>query len=138
MIVITSNVERQLPAPFLRRCVFYHIEFPDHKRLRDIVKLRFPEHQPLFLDKVVSIFEHARDIPELIKQPSTAELLNWTGALALFERAHVQATIADFEEQLNDRGQARGKLRWSDLPAVGCLFKLKDDLDKEARYAGSA
>ena len=26
-IVITSNVERQLPDPFLRRCVFYHIRF---------------------------------------------------------------------------------------------------------------
>lgn len=28
MVIITSNVERQLPDPFLRRCVFFHIPFP--------------------------------------------------------------------------------------------------------------
>src|SRR5262245_55201544 len=28
MVVITSNSEKQLPEPFLRRCVYHHIEFP--------------------------------------------------------------------------------------------------------------
>ena len=28
LVIITSNQERQLPDPFLRRCVFFHIPFP--------------------------------------------------------------------------------------------------------------
>jgi MoxR-like ATPase len=40
IVVVTSNSERQLPLPFLRRCVFHHIEFPDAAKLRSIVKER--------------------------------------------------------------------------------------------------
>jgi len=28
-VIITSNNEKELPDAFLRRCVFYFIEFPD-------------------------------------------------------------------------------------------------------------
>lgn len=38
LVIITSNVERQLPDAFLRRCVFYHIPFPQIAVLRDIVQ----------------------------------------------------------------------------------------------------
>ena len=37
LVIITSNVERQLPDAFLRRCVFFHIDFPDRGRLTDIL-----------------------------------------------------------------------------------------------------
>ncbi|MBL9005224.1 MAG: AAA family ATPase [Myxococcales bacterium] len=37
LVIITSNVERQLPDAFLRRCVFFHIEFPDRTRLTAIL-----------------------------------------------------------------------------------------------------
>ena len=37
IVVITSNSERQLPDPFLRRCIFHHIEFPSADRLRGIL-----------------------------------------------------------------------------------------------------
>lgn len=37
LVIITSNVERQLPDAFLRRCVFFHIEFPDRTRLTEIL-----------------------------------------------------------------------------------------------------
>ena len=38
LVIITSNVERQLPEAFLRRCVFYHIPFPKTVTLREIVR----------------------------------------------------------------------------------------------------
>ena len=31
IVVITSNSERRLPEPFLRRCIFHHIDFTDDK-----------------------------------------------------------------------------------------------------------
>ena len=31
IVVITSNSEKSLPDPFLRRCIYYHIPFPEHR-----------------------------------------------------------------------------------------------------------
>ena len=41
VLVLSSNSEKQLPDAFLRRCVFYHIEFPDTKQLAAIIDRRF-------------------------------------------------------------------------------------------------
>jgi MoxR-like ATPase len=38
IIVITSNEERQLPDPFLRRCIFHEIAFPDEATLAKIIE----------------------------------------------------------------------------------------------------
>ncbi len=40
IVVITSNVERRLPGPFLRRCVFHHIELTE-ELVRHAVAARF-------------------------------------------------------------------------------------------------
>ena len=40
VVIITSNSERQLPDPFLRRCVFHRIEFPSADRLQAILRQR--------------------------------------------------------------------------------------------------
>lgn len=131
VVVITSNVERQLPDPFLRRCVFYHIPAPDKQRLRDIVRARFPGEQPLQLDILVDIYVSAREIPDLVKKPSTAELLAWVGALArTFNARDVRTAIAGFHGALAEKGVLRhATLRWPSLPAAACLFKLREDLD---------
>lgn len=41
LVLITSNSERNLPDPFLRRCVYYHIEFPKREALIRILKGKF-------------------------------------------------------------------------------------------------
>lgn len=38
LVVITTNNERELPKPFLRRCVFLTLEPPDETRLREIAR----------------------------------------------------------------------------------------------------
>jgi len=86
VLVITSNSEKNLPAPFLRRCVYYNIEFPkDSARLHDIVASRIEklrgENTPL-LDGALQLFEILRrDATGLTKKPATAELLDWMLAL---------------------------------------------------------
>ena len=35
LVIMTSNSEKNLPEPFLRRCIYFHIEFPSHAQLRD-------------------------------------------------------------------------------------------------------
>lgn len=40
VVIITSNSEKNLPDPFLRRCVYYHIEFPNEAALQKILRVR--------------------------------------------------------------------------------------------------
>ena len=40
VVVITSNSERQLPDPFLRRCIFHRLDFPSGERLQAILRER--------------------------------------------------------------------------------------------------
>jgi MoxR-like ATPase len=142
IIVITSNVERQLPDAFLRRCVFYHIGFPDKDRLTQILRERrkdntqqaaqsgvrhLPSEEP-YLDHVV-LFRALRDQPGLHKKPSTAELLAWVDVLeATYEPGDLLARLKVLR---GDIDPTTGKLqthKWSDLPALSCLIKLREDL----------
>ncbi len=87
ILVITSNSEKNLPAAFLRRCVFYHIEFPEPKDLRQIVINRFkdndtvePEFSEDFLNAAEKHFYEIRKM-DLKKIPATAEYLAWISIL---------------------------------------------------------
>jgi MoxR-like ATPase len=84
VVVFTSNSEKNLPDAFLRRCVFYHIPFPDRVRLREIVARRLPpdaRFSPALVDHAITHFERIRELG-LRKKPSTAELLAWVRVLA--------------------------------------------------------
>lgn len=80
VLVITSNSEKNLPAAFLRRCVYYHIPFPKD-RLEQIVAARLLEfvgnHSQLLKDAVSFFLFIRRDQVALEKPPATAELLDW-------------------------------------------------------------
>ncbi len=43
IVVITSNAEKELPDPFLRRCVFHYIQFPDDELMAEIVRVHHPD-----------------------------------------------------------------------------------------------
>jgi len=83
MLVLTSNSEKNLPDPFLRRCIFYHIPFPSAEHLKDIVQKRFsayPEFTPEFISNVIAHFEEIRALA-FKKKPATAEFLAWLRVL---------------------------------------------------------
>jgi MoxR-like ATPase len=90
IVIITSNSERDLPAPFLRRCTFFHIADPTQEELRQIIAQRFfatpgsdgPTLPPLYR-QVLEAFWSFREIHEddLQYRPGTSELIDWTSAL---------------------------------------------------------
>jgi len=87
ILVITSNSEKNLPDAFLRRCVFYHIDFPVPEDLRQIVINRFkdndtvePEFSDDFLKAAEDHFYKIRKM-DLKKVPATAEYLAWISIL---------------------------------------------------------
>lgn len=83
VLILTSNSEKNLPDAFLRRCVFYHIEFPGPERLAAIVERRLkpnPEFTPSMLKHALEHFNEIRELA-LRKKPATAELLAWIRVL---------------------------------------------------------
>jgi MoxR-like ATPase len=128
MVVITSNSERQLPDAFLRRCVFFHIPTPGEDELLAIAAARFPEEPPLVLEALVRLFDGVRQ-QKLTKPPTTAELLSWLAALLrLHPRRDVELAI-----EAATRALGEGRPRWLELPALGCLVKLREDYEQLAR-----
>jgi MoxR-like ATPase len=85
IVIITSNSEKSLPDAFLRRCLFYHIPFPNEHRLEEIVLARIvglSSDRGGTLADALDFFGRLRqDIAGLRKKPGTAELLNWATAL---------------------------------------------------------
>ena len=127
-VIITSNVERQLPDPFLRRCVFFHIPFPDTTELKRILRSRFDDDE-LFLDRILDVFGAVRSAPNLTKKPSTAELIHWTSALReLYGSGAVLRALNEWAGGSEQKVKGRHRdVRWKELPALGCLLKLRED-----------
>ncbi len=108
MVVITSNSEKELPDPFLRRCVFHFIEFPDEEMMARIVKVHFPDIDSKLMKLSMEKFFRIRAQQNLKKPPSTSELIDW-----------LQALIAmGIDPKTLDR----------ETPLIGCLLKNEQDL----------
>ncbi len=134
LVVITSNVERQLPDAFLRRCVFYHIEFPDRAALLQILvdnlQELLPPDSPV-LSAMVDIFLSLRSYPyKLTKPPATAELLAFgRGLLTGYPKEEgVVTRVLNFARGLSS--ETVMERPWRSLPGLTCLVKLREDLEK--------
>ncbi len=109
VIVITSNAKKDLSDPFLGRCNFHHIAFPDPKMMRKIINVHFSDLGSDLLDNAVDTFYRLREIDAVEKKPATRELLNWIRALQ---------TDPDFNPK---------KLVKGEIPYLGVLFKKSGD-----------
>ena len=114
VVMITSNNEKELPDAFLRRCIFYYIEFPDVPLMRKILDVHHPHLDAKLLDQVLIKFYWLREQSELRKKPSTSELIDWISALL---RSGVSM---DKVEQ--------------HIPFVGALLKKEQDVDALLKY----
>lgn len=97
LIVLTSNNERNLPAAFLRRCVFHHIAFPDKALLAKIVQTNWlgdRRAQGRLVDEALEFFLQVRQLGSLDKAPGTAELVQWIKLLLQRQWADLPAKIA--------------------------------------------
>jgi MoxR-like ATPase len=84
IVVITSNREKRLPEPFLRRCLYARVRFPETtEELQDIVrkntKLASSELSEIVLNTAVVSFLKVRQLAlgSTQKPPSTSELIDW-------------------------------------------------------------
>jgi len=88
IIIITSNNEKELPDPFLRRCFFHYIQFPDFETLKQIVEVHYPDLKENLTQQALDYFYKIRELNDLKKKPSTSELLDWLKLLMLEDINH--------------------------------------------------
>lgn len=112
VIIITSNAKKDLSDPFLGRCNFHHIAFPDPKMMREIVKVHFPGIDVDLAENAIAAFYRLRELDAIEKKPATRELLNWIRALNM---------DPDFKPS---------KLVKGDMPYLGILFKKSQDYNR--------
>jgi MoxR-like ATPase len=118
VVIITSNAKKDLSDPFLGRCNFHHIAFPDQEMMRSIVTVHFPDLSDDLAQACINSFYRLRRIEGVEKKPATRELINWIRAL--------QADPDFREEALSERA----------APYLGVLFKKSSDLEKAVSQAG--
>jgi len=90
VVVMTSNSEKNLPDAFMRRCVYFHIQFPGQKLLRKIAEERLQDiaqfnhsmapRSKHFIADAIDLFVTLRDAG-MKKKPATGELLVWMQTL---------------------------------------------------------
>ncbi|WDN90285.1 hypothetical protein BuS5_03256 [Desulfosarcina sp. BuS5] len=112
VFIITSNAKKDLSDPFLGRCNFHHIAFPDPKMMRKIIKVHFSDIDSNLMENAVAAFYKLREIDSIEKKPATRELLNWIRALRM---------DPDFKPKQLVKG---------DIPYMGTLFKKSQDYER--------
>ncbi|MFH1116246.1 MAG: MoxR family ATPase [Pseudomonadota bacterium] len=117
VIIITSNAKKDLSDPFLGRCNFHHIAFPDQDMMRQIIRVHFPELDMELLDVCVKTFYKLRDFQGIEKKPATRELINW-----------VRALRADPDFRGRDLIQDK-------IPFLGVLFKKSSDYQQAVQQS---
>jgi MoxR-like ATPase len=115
IVIITSNSEKELPDAFLRRCVFYYIEFPDEEMMESIVKVHYPDIEDKLMREAIKKFYWLRQVDGLRKKPSTSELLDWIKAISM--------------------GGLDLSKYTTELPFLGALVKSEQDTEKVAKVA---
>ena len=116
IIIITSNSKKDLSDPFLGRCIFHHIAFPDPDMMRKIVRAHFPDIDKEISDACIKAFYSLRDIKGVEKKPATRELINWIRILLM---------DTDFDTEHLLKG---------DIPYLGVLFKKSNDYRLAQKY----
>ncbi len=112
VIIITSNAKKDLSDPFLGRCNFHHIAFPEPKMMRNIIAVHFPKLDAELMENSVTAFYRLREMEGIEKKPATRELINWVRAL-------------NADPDFNPKKLASG-----DIPYLGVLFKKSQDLQR--------
>ena len=118
IVIITSNSEKELPDAFLRRCIFYYIQFPDEDMMERSSGYTIPTSRRRWSGSASRSFIWIRQVDGLRKKPSTSELLDWIKALAM--------------------GGVNVDRISSELPFLGTLLKTEQDTEKVGRVASGS
>ena len=130
VVIITSNSEKSLPDPFLRRCAYFDIPFPrrydkakdgdwpGQGTLEQIVDGRLSTYEGggQALQQSLDLFQRLRGTNSGIRRaPGTAELLAWLDAMAA-------------RSDIGGRDDLKGHAQTVE-DCLAAVLKNKDDID---------
>jgi MoxR-like ATPase len=119
ILIITSNREKPLPDPFLRRCLYFYVDFPTEVDLLKIINRRFAptDRQSELITTAIKQFYDMRKLLENrpgSRPPGTSEILEFLTAL-LRPNQQIDQAMQDLERLANR------------LPLLGILLKTRPD-----------
>jgi MoxR-like ATPase len=121
IVVITSNREKQLPEPFLRRCLYVELKFPQNPDVLSAIVRKNLDDPGSIADAVLMVaVERFLDVRKKAlaagaqKPPATSELIDWVKVL------HWQSETPE-------------TLAGADVPYWKVLFKTMQDLELFSR-----
>jgi MoxR-like ATPase len=116
IVIVTHNEDSELPAAFLRRCIFHYVEFPSsEKQLEQIVRLHHRADEELSRAAIAAI-RRLREL-KLHKRPGLSELIDWVGYMSAVETPaeavgglpHSDVLLKDQGDQLTVRRELFGE-----------------------------
>ncbi|MCU0393868.1 MAG: MoxR family ATPase [Thermoflexibacter sp.] len=129
LVIITSNQEKELPPAFLRRCLYFYIEFPKKEDLIQILANHFTDENKDDLEFVTDIFIEIRSQIEkrlsgVEKKIGTSEFVDWFGTIYELRK---QENLDEVGQKLLDKAdtwlKAKNKTDLSNIPFYQVLFK---------------
>lgn len=129
LIIVTSNREKDLPPAFLRRCIYFYIEFPDETQLNEILASHFAQAKAEELKQVTQIFIQIRkDLQKRLggteKKIGTSEFIDW---FHIVDRLRQEKDLDEAEQATLAKAEAwlatKSEEAWKQIPFHQVLFK---------------
>lgn len=112
-VVLTSNSTRELGDALRRRCLHFHIDYPELERELAIVELNAPDIDHKFACQLVEFVQNVRKQP-LKKPPSVTESIDWVLSMKFLggelTTDAVRATLSALLKYTKDRDVINDKL----------------------------
>ncbi len=134
IVILTSNREKPLPDAFLRRCLYFKIEFPEGEKLKEIAQKRLNKlaiTEDALIDRIITKFLEIRaDLKQPgNRPPGTSEFLAFVAALGRRIPTTNKKTLGALNKILDDLDAP------DSLPLLGTLLKTEADQKLHAAKA---
>jgi MoxR-like ATPase len=94
IVVLTSNMTRDVHDALKRRCLYHWVEHPDFEREVEIIRLRAPEAVARLVRQIAAAAATLRGLG-LYKPPGVAETIDWAAAVAALGRTELDEHTVD-------------------------------------------
>ena len=112
LVILTSNLSRDLSDALRRRCLYMWIDYPDLDKELRIVRSKVDGIEEKLALQVVKFVENARQVG-LEKVPGISETLDWARAMVVLHMDHLDSAAV--------------------VSTLGAIIKDADDLERFRR-----
>jgi MoxR-like ATPase len=106
-VVVTSNRTREVHDALKRRCLYHWIEYPSFEKEYRIIMTKLPGIEGRFAEQIARFMQKIRTA-NLLKKPGISETLDWTQALMVMHRQHLDEGVV--------------------IETLGCILKHQEDI----------